>query len=134
MSFIPTWSFFAPTPGMLDHHLLYRGIDEQEQVQDWQEAFPIKEKRSFFAFIWNPDKKFLKALLDMVQILIRFCLASNDEKQICLSIPYLHILNYTSSLDHDKSIKKIQFMILASSRLYDYSVEFVSNVHPLQDR
>jgi hypothetical protein len=134
MSFISSWSFFAPTPGMLDYHLLYRGINEQEEVQDWEGVFSIKEKRSPCAVIWNPEKKYLKTLVDMVQELIKFSFSSNEEKQICLSIPYLHILNFTTSLKHDKPIKKVQFLILGGSRLNEYKVEFVSSVHPIPDK
>ena len=134
MSLIPSWSFFAPIPGMHDYHLLYREIDDQEQVQDWKEAFSIEEKRNLLAFIWHPEKKRLKALIDMVQDLIRFCTISNEETQICLAIPYLHILNYISALKYEKNTTKIQFMILGWSRLQDYKVEFVSNTHPLSGK
>ncbi|HSX38726.1 MAG TPA: hypothetical protein VLE95_07870 [Chlamydiales bacterium] len=134
MSFIPTWSFFAPTPGMHDYHLLYRGINDNGEVQDWREAYPIKEKRGRFSFIWHPDKKFLKSLMDLVHELIRFSIVSDDKKQICISVPYLHILNYVTFLASEKSIKKVQFMILSSSRLYDYNVEFLSSAHSLTVR
>jgi len=134
MSFVPTWSFFAPTPGMHDYHLLYRGISEEGAVQEWQQAHSIKEKRGLCSFVWHPNKKFLKALMDLVQELTRFSIAVNDKKQIYLSIPYLHILNYVTFLNHDESVKKVQFMILSSSRMYDYNVEFVSSTHLLTNR
>lgn len=132
MSFIPSWGFFAPTPGMFDYYLLYRGITENEEVQDWQEAFTIKEKRSRAAFLWNPEKKSLKTMMDMSLELIKFSVATNEEHQICLSLPYLHMLNFVTSFKHDPSIKKIQFMILSGSRLSEYEVQFVSSVHPVR--
>ena len=116
---------------MHDYHLLYRGIHDEGEVQEWQETFTLKSERGFWAFLWHPDKKFLKSLLDMSQELIMFSINSKDKRQICLSVPYLHILNYITSMNHDKSIRKIQFMILSSSRLYDYTVEFLSSTHPL---
>lgn len=129
MSFIPNWSFFAPTPGMYDYHLLYRGVNHSGEVLDWVEALSVKDKRGPFAFIWHPDKKILKTIIDLTQELVRFSVLVNDNKQICLSIPYLHILNYISSLQHESSIKKVQFMILSSSKLFDYNVEFLSSTH-----
>lgn len=134
MTLIPTWSFFAPTPGMSDYYLLYREINDKDEVQDWKEVTPLQDKRSPFAFVWNPDKKYLKTLIDMVQQLIKLSVAYNEEKQICLTVPYLHILNSVTSLEHGSSAKKVQFLIMGGSRLCEYTVEFVSSVHPISGR
>jgi hypothetical protein len=133
MSFIPIWSFFAPTPGMHDYHLMYRTIDDEGQIQDWKAAYTLGDKRRLCAFLWHPEKKFSKSLMDLVQDLSQSSILFKDKKQICLSIPYLHILNYISSLQHEKSEKTVQFMVLSNSRLHNYDVVFMSEPHPIMN-
>ncbi len=131
MLFIPTWSFFAPIPNMFDYHLVFRRIGENNQLYEWAPVFKIPEKRPWYAFAWNPEKRFLKGFLDVVQDLVTFAKKVKDSGQICTSVPYLLILNYLSSLYHDQGTEKIQFMVLGNSRLYDHEVVFTSEMHPI---
>ena len=131
MLFIPTWSFFAPIPNMFDYHLMFRRLDKNSHSHGWNQAFKIPDKRPWYAFIWNPQKRFLKGFLDIVKDLVIFAKKAEDKRQICTSIPYLLILNYINSLKHDQGTEKIQFMILGNSRLYDYEIVFTSEMHPI---
>lgn len=129
LNITPTWSFFAPIPGMHDYHLMFRTISKDGLVTDWQEVQSVKDKRRACTFLWNPEKKFLKSLMDLVQELLIFSQAANYESQIHLSIPYLHLLNYVSCTHFSTPTEKMQFMILSSSRMSDYTVVFVSSHH-----
>ena len=129
LSITPTWSFFAPIPGMHDYHLMFRTTSKQGEVTDWREVQSLKNKRKPHTFLWNPDKKFLKSLNDLVQGLLAFSRGANHESQIHLSIPYLHLLNYISTLSFDTTAEKVQFMILSSSRMSEHKVLFVSSNH-----
>ena len=131
MLFIPTWSFFAPIPNMFDYYLAFRRIGKNDQLHEWSHAFKIPDKRPWYAFLWNPEKRLLKGFLDVVQDLVIFEKKVKDSRQICTSVPYLLILNYLNSLSHDQNTEKIQFMILGNSRLYDYEVVFISEMHPI---
>lgn len=140
IQFIPTWSFFAPIPNMFDYHLLYRKISDSGKVQEWEEVYSAEDQRPIYCSVWNPEKRFSKAFLDLAIDLVRFSCKIQDNKQICTSIPYLHILNYLDSFCRQKqsnsgqNIGKIQFIILTNSRLYNYEVAFLSEVHFLSNR
>jgi len=134
MQFVPTWSFFAPLPNMFDYHLLYRGIKTDGSLSPWQKASNIKDKRSFFSFIWNPDKRFNKGLLDLCLDLIKFSNIIKNPKQICISLPYLQLLSYINNLTEDKLMTKIQFMIYKDSRIQDPKIVFVSEFHLMSIR
>ncbi|MDN3505939.1 MAG: hypothetical protein P0S96_01770 [Simkaniaceae bacterium] len=129
MVFIPSWSFFAPIPGMHDYNLMFRGITKEGQVLEWDSVFKLRDKRGFFSFFWNPEKKFLKSLMDIAQELLKFSNSVQHRNQICISIPYLLILNFITALNHIENVEKVQFMILSNSRLYDYEVLFLSEPH-----
>lgn len=131
MLFIPTWSFFAPIPNMFDYHLVFRRVGKNNQFYEWVPVFKIPDKRPWYAFLWNPEKRFLKGFLDVVQDLVTFAKKVKDSRQVCTSVPYLLILNYLDSLNHDQNTEKIQFMVLGNSRLYDHEVVFTSEMHPI---
>lgn len=130
---IPAWNFFAPFPNTFDYHLLYREISNHE-VGEWQDLYTLKDKRSMYCFLWNPEKKSIKSFLDIALDLISFSNKVHDNKQVYTSLPYLQLLNYVSSLNHKASSDKIQFLILTNSRAQDYQVAFLSDVHPLSRR
>lgn len=132
MQFIPNWSFFAPTPNMFDYHLLYRVISDNGKVQEWTEVYSVKDKRPMRCLLWHPEKIFAKAFLDISLDLLNFSNKFNDRKQICISLPYLQLLNYLDPLPEERS--SIQFMILTNSRVHDYDVVFLSEVHALSQR
>lgn len=110
---LPKWTFFAPNPGCTDYHLLYRdSVDDI--LTEWIEL-PLVQERSVLAALWNPRKRVCKCLLDLTQVLVTSYSASPEqEKAIVLSLPYLLILNYVSSLESSTRSKARQFMILQS--------------------
>lgn len=132
MQFIPTWSFFAPVPNMFDYHLLYRNINDRGDVGNWNNIYSPEDRNSFFCFFWNPEKKFSKAFLDLALELVSFSSKVEDKSQICVSIPYLQILNYIDFISKGKN--KVQFLILNNSRSTTFEVAFISEVHPVSGR
>ncbi|MFT5254471.1 MAG: hypothetical protein ACI87N_003543 [Flavobacteriales bacterium] len=60
---IPTWTFFAPNPGIFDTHLLFRDKSENNDLSEWEEICLIN-KRQFFHFLWNPNKRKMKLIVD----------------------------------------------------------------------
>ncbi len=132
MQFIPTWSFFAPIPNMLDYHLYYRGVKKSGEMSEWQELTYLSGERPWFACVWNPSKRFSKGLLDIAHDLLRFSNQFDNPLHICSSLPYLHLLNFLNGYVQDTDLEKIQFTILTESRLQAPQLAFLSEMHPLR--
>ena len=66
---IPTWTFFAPRPGVTDYHVMYRdcslsgGFSRWQEVR-WQRPGPLRG-------VWNPSKRAGKGITDMCNVLMR---------------------------------------------------------------
>ncbi len=131
-SLIPNWSFFAPRPGTSDYHLLFRDIDLSGQCGKWREL-SLADARTLTGAIWNAPKRSRKVLSDVVRGLVRLA-QDKSRKDFCLTLPYLAILNYVSSLPREDRSVRTQFMILMSHGFIselDPQFVFMSNVHRL---
>jgi hypothetical protein len=133
-SLIPNWSFFAPRPGTSDYHLLFRDTDSSGTAGSWQEI-PLAGKRTLSGAIWNPQKRRTKTLSDVVRGLV---MLSRDRSlsDYSLTLPYLVILNYVSSLHRAARSGCTQFMILKSEGFYstqDPQFIFLSKEHRLEN-
>lgn len=129
-SLIPNWSFFAPRPGTSDYHLLFRDIHANGTPCKWQEI-PLAEERTLFGAVWNPQKRRTKTLSDVVRGLLQMA-QDTSIKDFSLTLPYLAILNYISSLPRSTSCAETQFMILKSEGFFsDQNPKFLflSNLH-----
>lgn len=134
MQFVPTWSFFAPIPNMHDYHFLYRYILNDGTILEWKYLDKLVDKRHCLSLFWNPNKRFLKGSLDIAHDLLRFSNIVKDKDQICTSLPYLQVLNHVDALNTNQNVKSLQFAVLTSSRIYDYELSFLSEVHPITKR
>jgi hypothetical protein len=131
-SLIPNWSFFAPRPGTSDYHLLFRDISSKGECGKWQEL-TLADARTLSGAIWNAPKRSRKVLSDVVRGLVRMA-QDKSRKDFSLTLPYLAILNYVSSLPRDDRSVGTQFMILMSHGFFperDPQFVFMSNVHNL---
>lgn len=126
--FIPRWSFFAPIPCTHDYHLLFRYFQENGTLSSWKSAHCLTQ-RPFYSFLWNPKKRQTKAVFDAILELLKFAQKEKDKRQICVSLPYLQLLNYVNSLSLEYKAQKIQFTILSHSQTSDYEVAFISEPH-----
>ncbi|MDN3505929.1 MAG: hypothetical protein P0S96_01715 [Simkaniaceae bacterium] len=130
--YIPSWSFFAPTPYEADYYVLYRTISKTNETSPWKQAYQIESSRPFFSLFWNPDKLFLKGVIDIAIDLLNVSTTEKNEKRICLSLPYLHLLKFVESLVINKaSINKIQFMIMTNVQTEESKLAFLSETHPI---
>jgi hypothetical protein len=109
---IPHWSFFAPTPGRTDPHLLYRDRLADGALTSWTEI-PLIEPRRWQHVVWNPLRRDKKALFDVVQLLnLQF--QQTAPEAIVLTIPYLLLLNHVSGLPRPAVCVGTQFMLVES--------------------
>jgi hypothetical protein len=131
-SLIPNWSFFAPRPGTSDYHLLFRDLTSSGEPGKWKEI-PLADERTLWGAIWNPTKRRTKTLSDVVRGLLRIA-QDSSLKDYSLTLPYLAILNYISSIPRSDSPCQTQFMILKSDGFFsdkDPEFLFMSNIHRL---
>ena len=131
-SLIPNWCFFAPRPGTSDYHLLFRDSDPSGEWSSWQEI-PLASRRTLWGAIWNPEKRKTKVLSDVVRGLVRLAQDQNF-KYFALTLPYLSILNYVSSIRRSTPCVQTQFMILKSEGFFsheDPQFLFMSEMHNL---
>src|SRR5436305_216126 len=86
---VPTWTFFAPNPGVVDYHLVVRDRDSNGTASAWSGVEIAAERHPLNCF-WNPQKRPKKVLLDAVQSLIIIAKANETaEFHELLSLPYL---------------------------------------------
>lgn len=111
---LPKFTFFAPNPGHTDYHLLYRDSLADTTLTEWIEV-PLAQERTLLAAFWNPQKRFSKSTLDLTQALITSGSKSvEDDNALILSIPYLLLLNYVTSLARPSMSRARQFVIFQS--------------------
>ncbi len=128
---LPYWNFFAPRPGVLDFHLLYRDEVADEQLTSWIEV-RLMQERSWHDALWNPTRRSKKALLDAVAGIKRFVDAAPDG-DARLSVPYLLLLTYVSAIPRGYAASKTQFLVMASTPASDAEPEtlLMSELHEL---
>ncbi len=130
---IPTWSFFAPNPGVHDYYLLYRDQWHGGGIGVWKQVPGINLTLGRFAAVWNPGKIERKALFDFVQALTSEAPEPGmNFDLIKLSVPYLMMLNYVSNVPRSNHAIATQFMVMRSYSVND-TIEpfFVSGFHML---
>ncbi|OZM72834.1 hypothetical protein CFN78_13385 [Amycolatopsis antarctica] len=134
--FIPDWRFFAPNPGIHDHHLLMRDKLADGTVTGWQEYSKVEE-RTLLHSVWHPHRRAEKAVFDTSAELLRFIgqhghLSGNADPTVQLSVPYLTLLSHLTSRKHHPEAVQTQFLIAVSG---GYEVEdeptmvFLSEFH-----
>ncbi|WP_329389795.1 hypothetical protein OG625_37250 [Streptomyces sp. NBC_01351] len=128
---VPTWRFFAPTPGQRDINLLYQDRYDDGATALWTEIQPIR-RRPWFAFAWNPDRRANKALFDIVQELSILLDAGEQVQEF--TVPYLSLLSHVSCQPRTTSPVATRFLLMDSSgnaRQPDPKPLFVSRFHAL---
>ncbi len=129
---IPVWPFFAPVPGTCDYYLLYRDELADGSLGNWREILLCDDRRSWHV-IWNPGKREKKALFDLTTALLQEAKPDAIEA-IQLSVPYLSILTYISSLPRSYPASSTQFLLMMTDeRRIGVIPEpiFTSAIHPL---
>lgn len=115
-SILPYWTFFAPNPIANDYRIFWisRNMDELD-VEEWDEIIFISE-RKWFHFLWNPNKRKSKAIIDIIQYLTVYTkdLSSN---QIVLSIGYLNLSQFVENyiFEHQLQAHKEGFQYIITT-------------------
>jgi hypothetical protein len=108
---LPLWTFFAPSPGQSDYHLVIRDQHADGSLSPLREL-PLTESRKFYSWIWNPEKRTKKVLSDVVQMLVE---VSGDPEctpnVILVSTPYTLILNAVMQEPRSEGVTRRQFVI-----------------------
>ena len=114
-SLIPYWTFFAPSPGRTDYHLIYRDRLPDGSITDWIEV-DITQSRNFISFVWNPGKRSRKVLSDVAQSVARLVrLDPRLADTVVISYQYLLILNYlTKTIRGQRGVQR-QFAIVETA-------------------
>lgn len=123
---LPIWTFFAPSPGTFDFHVLYR-LEEFGTIGNWRELH-AHESRSLTSALWNPKKREAKALFDVCVALSNAVVA--DPASVQVSLPYIAILRAAAHTQSSSHAESIQFMIMQREKGQS-SVLFLSASHPL---
>jgi hypothetical protein len=119
---IPIWTFFAPTPGITDTHIIYRDKFSTGEISDWKEI-GLLEERKWYHFFWNPHKRKSKLVVDALSQ-IKNLKNKNEQKQfddselqyrIKFSKGYLILLNLVMGFNKisENSISR-QFIVVDS--------------------
>jgi hypothetical protein len=119
---VPRWTFFAPNPGHSDYFLEYRDHTEDLFSTPWQRV-SVLEERTLLGAIWNPNRRQSKLLFDVTQSLQVSALAMEDPEGICVSIPYLLVMNYLDSLPVEPPCTIRQFRVVESYGFFPYKEE-----------
>jgi hypothetical protein len=141
---LPVYTFFSPNPGKVDSHLLYRDSKSEgnTSVTEWREVITIP-KRQAYSFIWNPEKRINKLVIDAVAELrslnnfyYKLKLSAEDLAVFFqLNRGYIALLNFVSDFDKlSPDSTHRQFMIVdvtVKDNQRQTSPLFISGFHRL---
>ena len=136
---VPSWSFFAPNPGVHDHVLLFRDVTATDQVGPWRDLMEFHRARPVWSCIWNPAKFRRKAFFDLLMSAIA---AFNELRKraeveqalraLQLSVPYLALLGYIDALPRAPLTVATQFLVMRiDQRSGTIEPMFMSSPHRL---
>jgi hypothetical protein len=111
---IPTWTFFAPNPGMTDYHLLYRDRLADGSFDNWRQVELKGPENGVRLALWNPTKRKHKALSDTVNALIGLSKHRVGDA-LMVTVPYVLVLNFVTSRPHSLGTTATQFMVMEHS-------------------
>ena len=132
VNILPAWYFFAPHPVTYNIYLMYRTEYVNKQLSNWQQVKFIVD-RKWYHFIWNPQKRYNKAFFDLYKGLLEDIEVLKEADQIHLSVSYLMLLNYVSSLNHSLINTRVQFSIITKLVEEEKSeVLFISGFHKIK--
>jgi hypothetical protein len=132
-SYVPTWTFFAPDPGVTDARLLWRERLVDGTVGPWHESVP--PQGGLLRAIWNPTKRARKVATDFRRMIEREEEEAGDEELRMLGLPYLMILQHVLGIDSSPLGAARQFAVVSTEGADDedglFELVFVSSWHRL---
>lgn len=137
---VPDWRFFAPDPGVYDHHVLVRSVHADGRPGPWREITDVEPRRPLHA-VWHPRQRVEKATFDVCAELLRFLdrqrrtgvPVEEMRRAVQLSLPYLTLLTLAGAVRPERGAVAMQFMVAVSGGVDEEPPEivFVSEVHPV---
>lgn len=103
-SLIPKWTFFAPRPKTTDYLLCYQDRYGTPARDSEPVAIEFRQKGAFwpvFRFLWNPNKRNTKAIVDIAGFILSYAAANRSRiaknaLALELYVPYILLLNFVS--------------------------------------
>lgn len=134
--YLPTWTFFAPDPGVMDTRLVWRERLVDGTIGPWHEA--VAPCGGVRRALWNPTKRARKVIFDLGRMLESRAQRSEDSELSMLSLPYLIILQHVVGLPVSPLGAARQFALLKTQGADDdgdglFELLFVSVWHLLPD-
>jgi hypothetical protein len=133
---IPTWTFFAPRPGITDYNVLYRDRSKDGDCSHWRELDAIRSRASVCRVLWNPDKRVRKGTSDMCNAVLRVARRSAG-KRLLINLAYISLLHLVCLKPRTPLSHERQFLIARSTGYgapRDPTVLFISGFHRLEDQ
>jgi hypothetical protein len=95
-AYIPTWTFFAPNPGVHDTRVLWREQLPGGAVGPWHEMDP--PRAGLLRAVWNPGKRARKGVSDCASIVVRAIGRDESSPLPMIGLPYLMIVQHMEGL------------------------------------
>jgi hypothetical protein len=131
--YIPTWTFFAPNPGVTDVRLLWREQLVDGVVGPWHEV--EAPRQGLLRGLWNPTKRARKVVYDCRRRL-QAARERDQDELFMLSVSYLLILQHVVRLPGSPLSASRQFVLLETQGADDedglLKLLFVSPWHDLR--
>ncbi|TFZ62440.1 hypothetical protein E4631_25120 [Hymenobacter sp. UV11] len=134
MGLLPSWAFFAPNPGISDFRIIFKDYLDDKTESDWEEV-NLYSNKSFYRFLWNPDKLMQKCIYDCIQSFLLKAVDSHNQSLLILSWDYIKLLELVIEEQHKLTTSKIRFVILSSQGFLptrETSLLYVSRKHPIR--
>lgn len=131
LALIPTWTFFAPRPGVTDFHLMYRDCSASGGYSSWHEL--RTPRAGALKGLWNPSKRQGKGVTDMCNTVLRLS-RQNLGRRIYVQVPYLVLLNAACAAPRTNVSHMRQFAIVRTTghdAPRETTMLFVSALHRL---
>lgn len=132
---IPDWRFFAPEPAVDDRVVIYRRKSADEIGPVETVHFP---RARALRWIWNPQNRRHKAVLDLSDGVHRLADRLNDGQQsrdlpdaLVLTEPYLVLLNLVTTRLRQSASGLVQFAIIHRGWPDHEELVFLSRWHAL---
>jgi hypothetical protein len=117
---LPIWTFFAPSPGRSDYHIISRDRLSSGEITPWRDVLPIPRQRITSA-IWNPRKRRVKVVTDAVGAVVDLFVKREKEgkskealqEALVIYAPYLLLVNIVlHGTEHAPDAAAFQFAVV----------------------
>jgi hypothetical protein len=141
LGLLPRWTFFAPNPGIYDHHIIYRECDPAvrpetldsgcgEGLSGWRQLEGLCNGGNV-PLVWNPQRRVTKTITDVVNALMTARRIFQDRPNLIqFTLEYFLLLHLVQ-----RHVREGAFCQFAVVRSHGFSgdrtpgIVFLSNFH-----